>query len=158
MTMRERLNHECSAVAEHVASGELTWNYEGVRRLICPYPKHEKVDSILEALGEDACEDDIHNMSDEDTEHPEENSDKEADGDKDGDNDEPSAVADEEPAEASEAEYNEALRVDEPAEALDDDTQDESLSQSREMPQLTALQQCVESIGPLGCAGTVSKL
>ena len=72
--VREKINTELAAVAEEFTSGGLTWCQRDVKRLICPYPAHRKIDKILANLGEDFSHDDIHNNleAEEDDEEPEE--------------------------------------------------------------------------------------
>jgi hypothetical protein len=65
--MREKVNDEMALVAEHFADGHLVWNKECVRKLINAYPKRLAVDKVLEKVGEDFAHDDIHCLSDVDS-------------------------------------------------------------------------------------------
>ena len=57
--MRAKLDEECAAVAEEVASGALQWNRRSVQRLMTPYPARREYDDILRRLGEDFGQDAI---------------------------------------------------------------------------------------------------
>ena len=62
---------------DEIGSGGLTWSLQNVKRLISPYPAHKKVDAILERLGEDFGEDEVHAIDDGDDEPGNASSDEE---------------------------------------------------------------------------------
>ena len=62
--MRSNINAEIAEVEEDFAAGNIAWSKYYVRRLIWQYPKHNKVDDVLQNLGEDFSHDAIHNLSD----------------------------------------------------------------------------------------------
>ena len=53
LRMREKINSAVADVREEVAAGRLPWTRDNVQRLIKPYPKHSKVDAILEKMQDD---------------------------------------------------------------------------------------------------------
>ena len=65
-SMRPKINDEIAAVAEEWETGALKWRMQDVKNLITPYPARKEVDEILERLGEDYCEDEVHALYDED--------------------------------------------------------------------------------------------
>ena len=65
-TMRQYINQELTAVAEEIDSGGITFCQKDVRRLISAFPKHKKIDRILEKLGEDFYLDSLQSIDDED--------------------------------------------------------------------------------------------
>ena len=62
--MRAKIDAELRELKEEFDSGGLTWSERDVKRLITPYPKHEKVDQVLENLGEDFYHDSVHRLHD----------------------------------------------------------------------------------------------
>ena len=63
--MRAKIDAELQDLKDEFDDGGLTWGERGVKRLITPYPKHEKVDKVLERLGEDFYHDSVHRLTDE---------------------------------------------------------------------------------------------
>ena len=63
--MRAKIDAELQDLKDEFDSGGLTWCERNVKRLITPYPKHEKVDKVLERLGEDFYHDSVHRLTDE---------------------------------------------------------------------------------------------
>ena len=51
--MRAKIDAELQDLKDEFDSGGLTWCERDVKRVITPYPKHEKHDKVLERLGED---------------------------------------------------------------------------------------------------------
>ena len=60
--MRAKIDAELQELKEEFDAGGITWSERDVKRLIAPYPKHEKVDQVLENLGEDFCHDSVHRL------------------------------------------------------------------------------------------------
>ena len=60
--MRAKINAELKILKEEFDAGDLSWSERNVRRLIDPYPKHDKVDKVLENLGDDFYHDHIHRL------------------------------------------------------------------------------------------------
>lgn len=96
-SMRQKLDQELAAVADEFKSSGITWCERDVLRLISPYPKHAKVDRVIENLGEDAYNDDLQGL-DEAPDDPAvaDSGEDEADCTDASDND-PDAVADDVP-------------------------------------------------------------
>ena len=69
-------------VEEEYEAGHIKWNQYYVRRLINKYPKHGRIDTVLENLGEDYAHDCVLNLSDaaEDDREESEAADSEIDG------------------------------------------------------------------------------
>ena len=63
--MRAKIDAELQDLKEEFESGGLTWCERDVKRLITPYPRHDKHDKVLERLGEDFYHDSVHRLSDE---------------------------------------------------------------------------------------------
>ena len=61
--MRAKIDAELQDLKEEFDSGGLTWCERDVKRLITPYPKHEKHDNVLERLGEDFYHDSVHRLT-----------------------------------------------------------------------------------------------
>ena len=49
---------------EELESKRYKWAKQNVQRLLTPYPRHVKVDRVLEKLEDDFFHDDIHNLAD----------------------------------------------------------------------------------------------
>ena len=64
-SMRPKIDAELAAVADEFQSGGLTWCEKDVMRLIKPYPRRADFDRVLDKLGEDAYNDDVHCLADE---------------------------------------------------------------------------------------------
>ena len=62
-SMRPKINAELAAVADEFRSEGITWCQHDVKRLITPYPKHEKVDRVLANIGDDFYHDDLHSLT-----------------------------------------------------------------------------------------------
>ena len=75
--MRAKVNVQLAAVAEEFRDGSLRWSQRDARQLICPYPRHEKVDKILENIGDEFYHDEVHNLIENGDEGESENEDPE---------------------------------------------------------------------------------
>ena len=64
-SMRQKIDAELAEVRDEFESKGIKWCAKDVKRLIMPYPARPKVDRVLEKLGEDFYEDDIHCLDDE---------------------------------------------------------------------------------------------
>ncbi len=53
LRMREKINSAVAEVREEVEAGRIRWTEVDVQRLIRPYPKHTKVDALLEMMQDD---------------------------------------------------------------------------------------------------------
>ena len=60
--MRAKIDAELQDLKEEFDSGGITFCERDVKRLIDPYPKHDKVDRVLENLGEDFYHDSVHRL------------------------------------------------------------------------------------------------
>ena len=60
--VRAKIDAELQDLKDEFESGGLTWCERDVKRLIDPYPKHVRVDRVLENLGEDFYHDSIHRL------------------------------------------------------------------------------------------------
>ena len=64
--MRAKINAELQELKEEFDSGGLTWCEADVLRLITKYPVHDKIDRVLENLGEDFRHDSLHRLDNDD--------------------------------------------------------------------------------------------
>ena len=64
--MRAKIDAELQDLKEEFDSGGLTWCEADVLRLITKYPVHEKIDRVLENLGEDFYHDSVHRLESDD--------------------------------------------------------------------------------------------
>ena len=55
MNMRHKVNAAVAEVRAEVKEGRLAWCYNDIRRLIRPCPRHQHVEGIVAALGEDTA-------------------------------------------------------------------------------------------------------
>ena len=62
--MRAKIDAELRELKEEFDSGGITFCERDVKRLIDPYPRHDKVDRVLENLGEDFYHDSVHRLED----------------------------------------------------------------------------------------------
>ena len=53
MGMRQIIDREVKHVRQEAAAGRLTWTARSVRKLLCEYPAHRKVDAVLAKQGDD---------------------------------------------------------------------------------------------------------
>ena len=81
--MRVKVNVQLTAVAEEFRDGSLQWSQRNVKRLISPYPRHEKVDKILENIGDEFYHDEVHNLIENGDEDESENEDPEVQSEED---------------------------------------------------------------------------
>ena len=51
--MRSKINSAVAEIREEHNARRLSWNVEDIQRIILPYPKHEKVDAVLEKMEDD---------------------------------------------------------------------------------------------------------
>ncbi len=88
-SMRPKIDAELAAVADEFQSGGITWCQRDVMRLITPYPSRQKVDRVLENLGEDFYHDNVHCLTNGDDATAVAEGDQEAISDSDDGDDEP---------------------------------------------------------------------
>ena len=81
--MRAKVDAQLTAVAEEFNDGSLPWTQRDVRRLICPYPRHSKVDKILENIGDEFYHDEVHDLVEDGDEDEAENDDPEVQSEED---------------------------------------------------------------------------
>ena len=60
--MRAKIDAELETLKEEFESGRLTWCERDAKRLINPYPKHDRIDRVLPNLREDFQHDSTHRM------------------------------------------------------------------------------------------------
>jgi hypothetical protein len=58
--MKAKVDAEMEEFEETHEAGHIKWNHDSVRRLINEYPKHRRIDNVLENLGDDDAHDYVH--------------------------------------------------------------------------------------------------
>ena len=164
-TMRQKVDAEMAEVVEHFEGGLVSWTKHHVRRLICKYPAHKAVDTVIENLAEDFFHDEIHDLDAQEDEDDKLDADardsecetavaadKEDESDASSDGDDVTAVAAECDGLAADAIDDNAC---EEVVALDGH-QAEAVHQNN--VEIATLQGCIEAIKPTGQLKVVQHL